>query len=123
LGSTSIAAGTTTTITWSSSNAIMCTASGSWSGTLATSGSENLKPASAGMYTYSLSCSNAAGNSPLTSQTLDVTAATSSSGSSSGGGGKLDGLSLLGLATLLVGLRARANWRSGRRDDRMAAAR
>jgi hypothetical protein len=73
------------------------------------------------MYTYSLSCSNEAGNSPLTSQTLNVTAATSSGGSSSGGGGKLDGLSLLGLATLLVGLRVRANgWRA--RPDRTARA-
>jgi plastocyanin len=123
LASTTIAAGTTTTITWSSSNATMCTESGSWNEpTVATDGTMTLKPASAGTYTYSLSCSNGAGNSPLTSQTLTVTAASSGSGSSSsGGGGKLDGLSLLGLATLLVGLRVRAN--GGRaRPDRAAHA-
>jgi hypothetical protein len=85
-----------------------------------TSGTETLKPASAGTYTYSLSCSNSAGNSPLTSQTLNVTAA-ASSGGSHGGGGELDGLSLLGLAALLAGLRARAKW--VRPEDRTARAR
>jgi hypothetical protein len=79
-----------------------------------------LKPASAGTYTYSLSCSNAAGNSPLTSQTLIVTAATSSSGGS-GGGGALDGLSLLGLAALFAGRRARAKGWWGR-PERAAGA-
>jgi plastocyanin len=102
LATTSITAGTSTTITWSSSNATLCTASGNWSGPLATSGTQTLKPASTGTYTYSLSCSNAAGNSPLTSQTLNVTAA-ASSGGGGGGGGALGGAALLGLAALAAG--------------------
>jgi hypothetical protein len=123
LATTSISAGTSTTITWSSSNAVGCTASGNWNGTEATGGTVTLKPASAGTYTYSLSCSNAAGNSPLTSQTLIVTAASSVSSSSygGGGGGALDGLSLLGLAALFAGRRARANGQWGR-PDRTARA-
>jgi hypothetical protein len=118
LAATSIVVGTSTTITWSSSNATSCTASGSWSGTLATSGSQTLMPTSAGTDTYSLTCSNAGGTSKAATATLTVTAAPSSGG---GGGGALDGLSLLGLAALFVGRRARANGRWVR-PNRAAAA-
>ncbi len=104
LAAKSIVAGSSTTITWSSSNATSCTASGSWSGTLATSGTQTVMPTPAGTYTYSLTCANAGGNSKAATATLTVTAAPSS------GGGALDGLSLLGLAALFAGRRARANW-------------
>jgi hypothetical protein len=111
LAATSIVVGTSTTITWSSSNATSCTASGSWSGTLATSGTQMLMPTAAGTDTYSLTCSNAGGASKAATVTLTVTAAPSSGG---GGGGALDGLSLLGLAALFAGRRARANGWWGR---------
>ena len=107
LAAMSIVAGSSTTITWSSSNATSCLASGSWSGTVAVSGTETLKPASAGTYTYSLTCSNAGGTSTAATATLTVTAASSGGG----GGGALDGLSLLGLAALYAGRRARASGR------------
>jgi hypothetical protein len=116
LGATSIVAGASTTIMWSSSNATSCTASGNWSGALATSGTQTLMPTAAGTDTYSLTCSNAGGTSSAATATLTVTAP-----SSGGGGGALDGLSLLGLAALFAGQRARANGRRVR-PNRAAGA-
>lgn len=52
--------GESTTLSWSSSNASSCEASGAWSGTLAPSGTLLLTPAAAGNYTYTLSCGGAA---------------------------------------------------------------
>jgi hypothetical protein len=76
LSATSVVAGGTTTITWSSTYATACTASGSWTGTLAASGSQTLTaPATAGSYNYALVCSNATGTSPATSVSLTVTEA------------------------------------------------
>jgi hypothetical protein len=95
LASSSIVVGSSTTLTWSSVNATGCTASGSWSGALATSGSQSVMPASAGTDMYTLTCANAAGPSPAATATLTVTAAATSGG---GGGGTLDILALLGLA-------------------------
>ncbi|MGA2343184.1 MAG: hypothetical protein ABSG29_08330, partial [Steroidobacteraceae bacterium] len=77
----------------------------------ATSGTQMLMPTAAGTDTYSLTCSNAGGASKAATVTLTVTAAPSSGG---GGGGALDGLSLLGLAALFAGRRARANGGWGR---------
>ena len=84
---TSVVAGSSTTLTWSSVNATSCTASGSWSGTLATSGTQTVTPATAGTATYSLTCANATGTSPAASVSLTVTAAAAATTSSSGGGG------------------------------------
>jgi hypothetical protein len=95
LAATSVTAGSSTTITWSSVNTTGCTAAGSWSGALAASGTQSITPAAAGTDTYSLSCTNAAGTSTSTSVSLTVTAK-----ASSGGGGALDGLALWGLAAL-----------------------
>jgi hypothetical protein len=92
LASTSIVVGSSTTITWSSVNATGCTAAGSWSGALAASGSQSVKPAAAGTDTYTLTCANAAAPSAPSSVSLTVTAASHS------GGGALDVLALLGLA-------------------------
>ena len=94
LAASSIASGSTTTITWSGANATGCTASGSWSGALANSGSQTLTPTVTGTNTYSLTCANAVGASPAASVKLTVTAAPSSGG----GGGGLDIWVLLGLA-------------------------
>jgi hypothetical protein len=93
LAESSIAAGSSTTITWSSADATGCTASGSWSGALAAGGSQTLKPTAQGSDTYTLTCANAAGASPNASVNLTVTAPPSS-----GGGGGLGMLSLVGLA-------------------------
>jgi Subtilase family len=92
LAATSVVVGNSTTITWSSVNATGCTATGSWSGTLAASGSQSVKPTAAGTDTYTLTCANAAGPSAPGSVNLTVTAPPSS------GGGALDVLTLLGLA-------------------------
>jgi hypothetical protein len=96
LAQSSITLGSEATLNWSAINATGCTASGGWSGALASSGSQSVKPTVTGTTSYSLSCANAVGKSATSTTQLQVT--TPSSG---GGGGGLDGLSLLGLAALL----------------------
>jgi len=97
LGSTSIVTGNSTTLTWSSANTSKgCTASGSWSGAQASTGSLTVSPTAVGTDTYTLACANGAGSSPATSVTLSVTAAAPPPSSGGGGGG-----GALGLATLL----------------------
>ena len=51
------------TLTWSSTNANTCTASGAWSGTKAISGSQRVTKSSEGTYTYIITCTNIAGDS------------------------------------------------------------
>ncbi len=67
---TSLTVGETAKLTWSSSNATACQASGAWSGTVATSGTQLITPNAAGTYTYTLSC-----NGVAKSETLVVAAA------------------------------------------------
>jgi hypothetical protein len=114
LASSSIDVGASTTITWSSVNATACTASGTWSGTQATSGTQTLKASSAGTYSYTLTCLNSAGTSAATTVTLTVTAAPPTV--PGGHGGALDGITLLALAGLsMTGfLRARRRATQGR---------
>ena len=97
LASSSLVVGSSTTITWSEANATGCTASGSWSGALATSGSQTMQPTAAATDTYTLTCANAAGSSAPSSVHLTVTAPAGSSG-----GGGLDVLTLLSLAGISV---------------------
>ena len=61
---TSVGTGSTSTIAWSATNSpTSCTASGSWSGAKGTSGSQSTGTMnSAGNYTYTLTCANAAGS-------------------------------------------------------------
>jgi hypothetical protein len=99
LGSTSILTGGSTTITWTSVNTTGCTATGSWSGALASNGTQTLNPTAVGSDTYTLACSNVAGTSPAASVTLSVTAAPPPS-SGGGGGGALELSTLLGLLAL-----------------------
>ncbi|MEK9784348.1 MAG: hypothetical protein VW312_06850, partial [Opitutales bacterium] len=54
---------TQVTLSWSSTNATSCSASGAWSGTKGTSGSEAVTVSQAGANTFSLSCSNSTGSS------------------------------------------------------------
>jgi hypothetical protein len=69
-----IASGSASILTWSSTNATACTASGGWSGTLAPSGSQSTGALSAST-TYTLSCTGA-GGSASQSATVAVTPAT-----------------------------------------------
>lgn len=68
---TSVTVGQTATLTWSSSAATACTASGAWSGARALSGTQGVTPASAGAFTYTLSCTGAGGT---TARSVAVTA-------------------------------------------------
>jgi hypothetical protein len=112
LGSPSISADTTTTIGWSDANANSCTAGGStnaiasgWTGVLGASGQNTVTPTTVGTFTYTLYCTDAAGNSPTTTVNLTVTAS-----KDTGGGGAIDEFTLFGLG--LVALRrVRARYR------------
>lgn len=57
--------GQSATLTWSSSNATACEASGAWSGTVALSGSRLVTPAAAGTFTYTLSCNGVANSASV----------------------------------------------------------
>jgi hypothetical protein len=99
LASSSIVVGSSTTITWSSANNQGCTASGSWTGALASSGTQTVTPTAVGTDTYTLLCTNGLGASQPTSATLSVTAASSSGG---GGGGALGLATLFGLLAMCL---------------------
>jgi hypothetical protein len=110
----SVATGQPFTLTWSSSNATACSATGGgangtpWSATLATSGSSTQTASVISAFTYTLTCSSA-GTSVQSMAMLTVTAASSGSasvtgGGKSGGGGAV-GTYELGLLTLLWGWR------------------
>ena len=58
---TSVASGGSANLTWSSQNASSCTASGGWSGTRATSGTQGVGPLTANA-TYALSCTGSGGS-------------------------------------------------------------
>jgi hypothetical protein len=70
-----VTVGQAATLTWSSTNATSCAASASpsesdWSGSEPMTGSQSVRPGSAGMITYTLSCSGAGGSA---SQSASVT--------------------------------------------------
>jgi hypothetical protein len=71
---TTITAGQSSILTWSSTNATSCVASGAWSGTQATSGTQSVSPTATGTSTYTLTC-NGSGGSIDASATLTVNAA------------------------------------------------
>jgi hypothetical protein len=73
---TSVSSGASATLAWSSTNATSCAASGAWSGTKPTSGSQSTGALSA-TSTYTLTCTGASGTA---SQSVTVTV-TSSGGS------------------------------------------
>ncbi len=68
--STSITTDNSSTLTWSTTNAVSCTASGAWSGTKALSGTQSVSPTSTS--TYTLTCTGA-GGSTTKSVTITVT--------------------------------------------------
>ena len=61
--STSVVLNTSVTITWSTTNATSCTASGAWSGSKSTNGSEDVSISVAGDNIFSLSCTGSGGSS------------------------------------------------------------
>jgi len=54
--------GESSTLNWSSTNADSCSASGDWSGSLATSGSKTVTPSATGAYTYTATCTGKGGS-------------------------------------------------------------
>lgn len=73
---TTVSSGGTSMLTWSSTNATSCTASGAWSGAEATSGTQSTGALSANS-SYTLTCQGA-GGSAAQSATVTVTAPTGS---------------------------------------------
>jgi uncharacterized protein (TIGR03118 family) len=82
-----ITAGQSATLTWSSTQAVSCTASAGWTGTEAVSGTQVVTPTAAGSVTYTLTCTGAgtaggaygggsAGLTAAQTTTLTVNAAT-----------------------------------------------
>jgi hypothetical protein len=68
---TSVAPGTAATLTWSSTNATSCMATGGWSGTLSGSGSQSTGSVTANT-AYSLSCTGRGGTSSAASVNVTV---------------------------------------------------
>jgi len=117
LATSSIVVGSSTTLTWSSANNQGCTASGSWSGALASSGTQTVTPTAVGTDTYTLFCTNGLGASPPTSATLSVTSAAPPPPTGGGGGGAVGLATLLGLlAVCLERARRALRLRSHRRE-------
>jgi hypothetical protein len=108
LASSSITTGSSTTLTWSSANNQGCTASGSWTGAMASTGTQTVAPTAVGTDTYTLLCTNITGPSPATSVTLSVKAAAPPASSGGGGGGALGVATLLSLLGLWTGSVRRA---------------
>ena len=101
LGATSIVTGSSTMLSWTSTNSTGCTASGSWSGALASQGSQTISPTTVGTDTYTLICTNSAGSSTAQSVTLTVTAMSTQTSGGGGHGGALDWVAIFGLVSLL----------------------
>ena len=108
LSATQIAVGSAATLTWASYATSTCTASGDWSGTQATSGSQQLMPTAVGVLSYSLACTGPGGTGTTSTVTLTVQAAAGHHG-----GGGLDLLTLGVLLTLLLATTgSAATWRA-----------
>ncbi|MHB8710434.1 MAG: fibronectin type III domain-containing protein [Minisyncoccota bacterium] len=91
---TSVTSGSSTTLTWFSTNATSCTASGGWTGTKATSGSQSLTNLTT-TATYTLACTGAGGTATA-GATVTVT---------SGGGGTPTTLGAVLLEDFSLGIR------------------
>jgi len=82
-----IVSGQSSTLTWASTNATACTASGAWSGSKATSGTASTGTLSA-TSTYNLSCTGSGGTA---NASTTVTVSTATGGGGSGPGCTTDG--------------------------------
>jgi len=90
-----VVSGNTVALTWSTTNATTCTATGGWTGTKALSGTET-SAALQGNTTFTLACAGL-GGSVIKSVAVSTSAEQPSGGS--GGGGSMDG-ALLGLIVM-----------------------
>lgn len=70
---TSVVLGASSTLSWSSTDASACTASGSWTGAKSASGTETVTPVAVGDAVYKLSCTGAGGSTEKQA-TVTVTA-------------------------------------------------
>ena len=102
LNPTTINVGQSAMLSWSSTNAESCTASGAWEGMQGLSGSMTVTPASTGSYSYTLTCVNADGSS----QAMETQVLTVLSSGAGGGGGALD----LFVLALLAGVGVARAW-------------
>ena len=103
--STSVATGGNVMLTWTSTDATSCTASGGWTGARATSGTASVGPLNANT-TFTLTCVGVGGSKDA-SVNVTITAAQRSSG----GGGATDWwmLAVIGVATFIARRRRRTN--------------
>jgi hypothetical protein len=97
--SSSVVSGSSATLNWTSTGTTACTASGAWSGTLATAGTQSVGPLTSNA-TYSISCSGSSSTSPVTaSVAITVTPRPSTI---VGGGGAWSALELLWLGIIAL---------------------
>jgi hypothetical protein len=107
--SSSLTAGQTTLLTWATSNATACAASGAWQGTEPTSGTATAAPTSAGMSIYTLTCTGP-GGSAVAAVNVSVSAeAVAMVSGRVGGGGALGFKSLCVLLILVLVARTRSS--------------
>jgi len=71
---TTVTLGQATTLSWSSTNSDVCTASGDWSGRRPASGIEDVIPSAAGSVSYALTCSNTGTATAVATATVAVNA-------------------------------------------------
>jgi hypothetical protein len=113
---TSITLGNSVTLTWTSSNATTCVASGGqsgdgWAGAQSVNGTTSVTPKAVGTITYTMTCSTGLNSVHAIAQVAASSAPSSGNSGSAGsggssGGGALDVISLLSLLTM-IGLRQR----------------
>jgi hypothetical protein len=96
---TSVQAGGKLTLTWSSTDTTSCAASGGWTGSRATSGSETVGPLNANT-TFTLACTGGGGNDDA-SVSVTITPE-----QRTGGGGAVDWATLAALGLLAAAARA-----------------
>jgi uncharacterized repeat protein (TIGR03803 family) len=96
----SLVLGASATLTWSSPSAATCTATGAWTDTISTAGTQTVTPTAAGVYTYALACTDGAGvvRNIYASLVVSSPPAQSVDGGATTGGGALGlwSLTLLG---------------------------
>lgn len=81
-----VPAGGTTTLTYSTTDAVSCVASGAWSGNKPPNGSEQVVvPTTPGSYTYTLTCTSSTGQQSAQSTTVTVTGTGTGTGTPPGG--------------------------------------
>ena len=103
---TTITLGASSTLTWSSTNATACTASGGWTGAQAVNGTQAVTPAAPGSAAYTLTCTGSGGSGNATA-TVTVNPVTTPPPPSKSGGGAFGVLSLLLGLPLAILRRAR----------------